>query len=77
MILQTKKEQDIYHNKALRKLISHAGTATHLAKMLGLSTSAVNNWTFYGRVSKKGVRRVTEHPTLSKHFTAQQLRQDF
>ncbi len=76
MLLQTKKEQDLYHIVILRELIKKAGSATHLARMLGVTVSVVNSWVFNQRISKNGARLVEEHPVLSLDFTADMLRRD-
>ena len=62
--------------KQLSALVSMAGTATHLAKMLSVSNANVNGWRIRGRISKQGAMRVEAHPRLGQKFKFNDLRPD-
>lgn len=60
----------------LTALIEHAGSASHLAKMLNIHVSVVQGWEQRGRISKQGAQLVDIHPALSERFSAMGLRPD-
>jgi len=74
MIDHSKTDLTDTHKAALDELIAHAGSITHLARMLQVPTSTAHSWYTHGRISKWGARRVEAHPTLGKKFNAATLR---
>lgn len=76
MLEYTKEEFDRVCLEQLNALIRYAGSKSHLAKMLGVSTSTIGGWGERGRISKKGAEKVSVHSKLGQVFTAGQLRPD-
>jgi len=76
MLVLTKVECERVMKKQLSALISMAGDANHLGKMLSVSNAIVNGWIGRGRISKQGGIRVEEHPRLGQKFKLNDLRPD-
>ena len=76
MLAKTKDQIHEIQYEGLQSLISTAGTKAHLAKMLGVDSMVIHGWCTRGRVSKKGVLLVENHPGLSLQFSRHVLRPD-
>lgn len=61
-------------DKALKELITKAGTVSHLSRMLGVSLSTAQGWVYRGRISKEGAKLVESHTLLGKSFKIVTLR---
>lgn len=60
----------------LSELVSVAGNASHLARMLDKPNSTIQGWILRGRVSKSGVEEIEAHPAFSEKFNMAYLRPD-
>lgn len=60
----------------LSELISVAGNASHLARMLNKPNSTIQGWVLRGRVSKLGAKEIEAHPAFSEKFNMKYLRPD-
>jgi len=61
-----KKTQRKIELEACNYVINLAGDSAHLAKMIGVAVSVTSAWKRRGRISKKGVEKICQHPFFKK-----------
>jgi len=76
MLKYTKRQLQSKQKRELGYLLSQAGTAAHLARMLNVSSMCVQGWINRGRISKAGAKLVESHVELGKYHKAKDLRPD-
>ena len=72
----TLEQLEQVQSERLSHLVTLAGNDKHLAKMLGVPVVTARGWIGRGRISRRGAELVEQHPVLSEHYGAQDLRPD-